>query len=406
MARRAYWVACFVLTFAIAILAALRLGHFFTQSDGEHYLNLAAGRPAMMPFASRQLAPAAVRGIRHIFPVSTEAAFWIESLLALAVFLGLILIILRRAHAPMWIVLSICGLMFWGQQFNSLITPDLVFAALFAIFLFLLQREHYLAAVIMLFPMEISRESTLLVLLCFLITGWRMLPWRILLGSGVSTLAGILVVRQLTQNSLPNKEHISPVIYVFAKMPWNFVKNILGIEPWANVYESCEFPRWMQTLHLGPLQAIGVCGFNWDRPIALVFYSLTTFGLLPILVWKLGRTPSCLRSLLSTNFLFRFCFCYGLFSYLLAGILGEAFARLVAYGWPLFLVALPLMLVDREERALAPTAWVLLLALHLALSWLALFRNPIGLCLLAIAMFAAGAVLLRKARFVPLRAAA
>jgi len=401
-ARRGDLVACFVLTFALAIVAALWTGHFFTQSDSDHYLNLAEGRPAMMPFASRQLAPAVVRGMKHILPLSTEAAFVIEGTLALAVFLALVMLILRRAHAPMWIAVAIGGLLFWGQQLNSLITPDLVFAALFAIFLFLLQREHYMAAAIMLLPMEISRESTILALVCLLITGWRMLPRLVLMVSGIGTLGGILVVRRLTQNSLPNKEHISPVIYVFAKMPWNFVKNILGIEPWANLYRSCEVPRWSQAVHLGPLQAIGVCGFNWDRPLSLLFCTLATFGLLPLLLWKLARTPSLLRGLLATNFLFRFCFCYGLFSYLLAGILGESFARLVAYGWPLFLVALPIMLADRDERSLSSTAWGLLLALHLTLSWLALFGHPIGLSLIAIAIFVAGGALLRNARFVPL----
>jgi hypothetical protein len=65
----------------------------------------------------------------------------------------------------------------------------------------------------------------------------------------------------------------------------------------------------------------------------------------------------------------RFCLLYGVVSFCLAGALGDRVLRLFEYGWPLFLVALPVGLgrlaVGFRSAALA----VAFVGVHLVITW-------------------------------------
>ena len=76
----------------------------------------------------------------------------------------------------------------------------------------------------MMFPLMVTRESTLLTLACFLIAGGRRLRLREAAASILATAAGMSIVHRLTRDAMPNREHISPMFYMVAKMPWNFLK--------------------------------------------------------------------------------------------------------------------------------------------------------------------------------------
>ncbi len=147
-------------------------------------------------------------------------------------------------------------------------------------------------------------------------------------------------------------------------MPWNLAKNFLGLEAWANLNPSCGTPIWHHAVHLGPLHDIGYCAIQPQYPIRLVAYALATFGLLPLLLWRVGQAPDPTPP---PNLLTRFCLLYGLAAYLMAGLLGYSVQRLYGYGWPAFLVALP-ALAGSRWRSLR---WLLaFLALHFTASWL------------------------------------
>jgi len=181
------------------------------------------------------------------------------------------------------------GLFFWSRQFSDLVLPDLFYAALLCIFLMLLSRQRFLVAALMMLPLAVARESTLLTVVCLLIAGWRRLRVTEAVTALAATVAGLLIVKRLTANALPNNEHISPILYLVAKMPWTLLKNFLGIYPWANVYPECAVPRWQIAVHLGPLHAVGVCGFEPIPPLLLVSYALASFGLLPLLFLAIRR---------------------------------------------------------------------------------------------------------------------
>jgi hypothetical protein len=351
----------------VAVAAGLAMDGIYTQSDTTHYLNLAAGRPAMLPFASRQLGPLVVRGLSHLPGVTIERGFLIEGLAALVFFFCTVMFLLVRSGAQRWMIAAIAGMFFWAEQFNALVLPDIFYGALLCGFLLLLRKGWVIAAALMMLPLAVARESTVLTLVCFLLAGWKLLRWREILTAVGSFAGGMLAVKGLAANALANHEHISSALYLFAKMPWNFLKNFLGLNPWANVYPACAVPAWQHAVHLGPLQAVGYCGFEVWLPVRLAGAALAGFGLLPLLVFRVRRVGQWVGG--REDLMVRFCLLYGVVSFCLAGALGDRVLRLFEYGWPLFLVALPVGLgrlaVGFRSAALA----VAFVGVHLVLTW-------------------------------------
>ena len=395
--NRAVWSAFAVVTLLSAAIT-WKLRSVFQESDAAQYLAMANHRKdlIMLPFASRQLGILIVQAFAHLFHLSIDLSFFLEGALCFAVFLGTVLYLLVRSGAPRWMLPAIAGLFFWPQQLEDLLLPDLLYAALICCFLLLLWRGHMIFAALMMLPLMVARESTLFTLVCFLIAGGRRLRLREAAASVLATVAGILIVHRLTLDAQPNHEHISPIFYMAAKMPWNFLKNVLGLNPWANVYQACEVPRWQMPLHLGPLHAVGLCAAGFSYPLRAIAAALASFGLLPLLLFQLRRVRIEPASRLGRNAIFlRFCVLYGVASFLLTPLLGESFLRLYFYSWPLFLVAIPLLMGAARASLASTPAALLFLAMHLSLSWMLLQNNLWLTILLALVVYPAGWLLIR-----------
>lgn len=361
------WFLFVICSATLAVLAGISLGQVFTQPDVDWYVKIAQGNTAsvLQPFAFRQLAPLVCRAIAALFHISIESAFLAEGILALLATLSLTCFLLLRAGATPLFLAAIGGLAFWAQLFNGLALPDLWFAALLSIFLVLLSQERLLLAALMLFPLYLSRESTVLVLVCFLIAGWRRMRVLEYVVALVSSFAGMRMIKFFTSGGLSNREHLDPNLYMAGKIPWNFAKNILGLPLWNDLNQAnCAAPRWQMNLHLGGIHTIGVCSFQPELPAWTLRLGLSCFGLLPLLLFYVWRRR---RSLRIDNFLLRFCILYGAISFALAPMLGSAVARLFAYAWPLFIVAVPILVI--RHLTLPPRAALALLSLHLAVSW-------------------------------------
>ena len=367
-ARRRWATVLFVaLVFPLAVWTGYARGNIFVQPDAEIYVAMAQGQAGSMPFASRQLGPLVVRAMMHLPHLPLQTAFLVLGLASMLMFVGTIAFLLVRSDAPQWTIYAIAGLMFWTFQFNSLVMPDLLYAALLCGFLLLLRQGQVMAACLMLFPLMLARESTLLTLVCFLIAGWRRLR-KVEVAAAVGAVGiAMVIVKRLTANALPNAEHISPMLYLIAKMPWNFMRNVLGIGMWANVYPGCTAPTWQMAVHLGPLTAIGTCGYFPGIQGELLGFGTTVFGLLPLMVWlvrkQMLRTGEC------QDLMLRFSLIYGTFSFLMAPLLGETFVRLYGYGWPLILVALPTLLGRTGANFKSGWAAAAFLGLHWFAAW-------------------------------------
>ncbi len=321
----------------------------FIAADARFYLGMATGdySQVMRPFASRQLGALIVTGLMHLLHCTVETGYLIEGAASIVIVLTAIYYLALKTAAPRWLLFAMAFLPFWTALTQDLVLPDLWYSALIAIMLLLLREEHLLAAAIMMFPLMLSRESTSLTLACFLIACWKQLRWVDRAVAVLSALAGSIVVKHLAMRALPNSENLPDSIYMLAKVPWNFLDNILGLAPWSNVNtQYCAVPRWSLQVHLGQVHAVGICGFSLVGWIGISESGLSDFGLLPLLlgfIW--WRT----RKLNTASVLLRFTLLYGAASVLLAPLLGTWFARLIGYAWPLFLVSLP-MLFDRIPR--------------------------------------------------------
>jgi hypothetical protein len=327
----------------------------FVAGDARFYLGIATGdyREVMQPFASRQLGALVVAALVRVLHCTVEQGFLLEGAASLVVMLVAIYRLVAVTTAPRWLLFAIAVVPFWGFLLEDLVLPDLWYSALLALVLLMLAGEHMLAAAMMMFPLMLSRESTSLTLVCFLIAAWGWLRWRDRVVAVVSALAGSVVVSHLAARAQPNLEQLPESVYMLAKVPWNFMNNILGLVPWSNVNsEFCAVPTWTMQVHLGRVHAVGVCGFS---PIGWVKISeavLSDFGLLPLLVGFLWWRY---RKLSTGSVLLRFTLLYGSASLLLAPVLGTWFTRLIGYAWPIFFVALPL-LFDRVREKSAKTS--------------------------------------------------
>jgi hypothetical protein len=403
---RARWVACATAALgggAVSVLVALHQQPFFAIADADKYLRIAAGhsREVMQPFPSRQLSPLLAATLAKLFHTGVERGFLVETALALPAFLYCVVALAARTAAPRWLLAAVVLVPSYMTLVQDLAYPDLLYAALLAITLLFVDRGRFFAAALMLFPLMLTRESTSLTLLCFLAGCWGALRWRDRLTAVLSAAAGSVVVARLAAGSLPNADHLPPSLYLLAKLPWNFLRNVLGIVPWSDANtDNCRVPIWSFPFHFGPVHALGICGLSFQPQLVALQVTLTNFGLLPLLAallcWRYRSSPA--RTEGRPDPLLRFCLLYGGISFLLSPLLGAGFVHLVGYAWPLFLVAVPrlfnkfAMPLPTRRRALAVMGF---LAVHLALYPLGYVPWLVPGILADLALWTVAAVLLR-----------
>jgi hypothetical protein len=342
--RQRWWAAssATAITAGFAALTCGRFGSFWKQSDGQWYRALATGHgdEVIQPFAARQLHALVVRGLTAMLGWSVERAFVVVGVVCLLFLLAAVFGLMTRTAAPRWMLAAFIVLPFWPLLLAGLVLPDIWYAAMIAVLLLLLEQRRWLWAAAMMLPLMVSRESTMLTLACLMLAGWRELRWR---GGAVafgSTVLGSWIVHLLTAGGRGNREGLSQGLYLLGKAPWNGLRNVLGVQPWSNVYPLlCEHPRWQWQVHVGPVRAVGVCSVQSTQPLHWLLAEMTAFGLFPILATLWLRDREQWRQ----NALLRFCVLYGGAGFVLTPLLGTSVQRLVGYGWPLPLVAIPLI---------------------------------------------------------------
>jgi hypothetical protein len=321
-------------------------------------------------------------------------------MLALVFTMGATCWLAVRTAAPRWLLLALMLVPSWPRLVEYLVLPDLWYAALLAGLLLLLARERYLWAALLMLPLMLSRESTSLTLICFVGACWsRWVParrWLYAVTASVCAAVGSVVVGRLAAGSQPNVEHLPQAIYLFAKLPWNFLRNVAGVLPWSDANpELCTVPVWSMPIHFGPVHALGVCGFSFGQQLNAVEGTLTNYGVLPLLVGGLWWRH---RSRDGRSVLLRFALLYGGVGYLLTPLLGAGFVHLMQYAWPLFLVALPQLFDEFATGGSIGRRWagVGVFGVHLALPAILLWPGLYVRLAMGVALWAAGYLLLRR----------
>ncbi len=373
---RARWMAALLATLTLLVVWKLTTAYPYVDTDSSHYRDMADGKVAMKPFAFRVLAPAMARRFADETGRSTADGFLVIGLLSgWVVLYGVLWLVLQRRRDA-WLVVALIPLPFWLESFRDYFLPDLPHAALVMLYLLLLRRRWGGWASVMLVPMFLARESTLLVAAIAVPVLWRLAGRRAGLMHVGGALVGIVASHFAARHALPNQHHINDTLYMIGKVPWNAAKNVFGIILWSNTLQVqppvrvWNVPHW---LPLGGVHQVGYSAFDKVYPLLTGSLILGSFGLGSCVVFcLLWRMP--LRRLLPGKEPY-LCIAaiYGAATFLLSPMLGAGVPRLFAYGWPLFLVYLPAM-VPRLWRNWPVWTVSILLALHLLMAWTDLIR--------------------------------
>jgi hypothetical protein len=359
-----YWVVA-IGTCILAVTLGFPGGEMI--GDVQWYRLLAQGRmeSVIQPYASRQLEPRLVLVLTRLVHIRVERGFALVALVSTLICAGGVTYILYRERVPLSALLATAPLPVWASIDHGYLLPDAFFAGLLTVFLLFLWRKSYGLAATVLFPLYIARESTLVVLLCFVVAGITFLRPRAIVGAVAASVAGAFAGQYLARHCQPNVHHLAGPLYMLAKVPFNFLGNILGVQLWVNTLNLTNRPLWTwrvpACLHLGGIKLIGISSFGGYLPLWNLMTWMGAFGVLPLLLYRslVGDQPEAVR----TNLFLRFCVYYGVISYLAGPLLGGSFYRLVLYGWPAFLIALPLIWPKRSQSQLG------LILANLACGW-------------------------------------
>jgi hypothetical protein len=381
----AFGMAALLATLTMVVVWKLASAFPYVDTDSYHYHAMAEGKPAIKPFAFRVLEPAIVRAFAHSTGRSLDEGFLLAGLLSGWTLLCGVLLLVLEQRRNSWLILALIPLPFWPETFRDYFLPDLFHAALVMLYLLLLRKRWWGWAAVMLVPMFLARESTLLVAAVAVPALWWLVGQGAALMQLTGTLVGMAASKFAARNALPNQEHINDTLYLVGKVPWNAAKNIFGLVLWSNTSPGppparvWNMPHW---LPLGGVHQVGYSAFGVNYPVLTAILILGSFGLgSTVALCLVLRTP--LRQLLPKEEPY-LCIAaiYGAVTFLASPMLGATLPRLVHYGWPLFLVYLPAM-IPRLWRNWPVWAVFVLLVVHLVVAWadtirLLLFRPDLG----------------------------
>jgi hypothetical protein len=370
------WPLTFVIS-ALCIVIARVLGPVPRFDPDNHwYLALAQGhvRSVNQPFAQRVLHPWIVRGVHAILPVSWRGAFVVVAVVALVAFVALMLRLLPPL-APFAVVALLVSP--WVvSTFRDALLPDLVFAvAVLALVAAIRAGQRW--APLLVAVLFMMRETALVVALVWLVIVLRRRDYRTAAFILGASAVGYLIATLAARAAHPSLHEIGGIPYLIGKVPFNFMKQIVSVPVWTNDVAGtrsalCAKPAhtWHLPgpLHQGAIDEVGLCGFQSRYILGTVSSWLTAFGTAPAflaIAWwrtrgdRMGRRPDWLTIALWT----------GVIGFVLAPVTGTSIWRLVGYGWPAMLLALPWLLVPFLPDARSQTRLFVFVALSAWVPW-------------------------------------
>jgi hypothetical protein len=353
--------------------------------DAGYYRLLALGQRAAVPapFSARILGPAIAGWLGHFTGLGVDNGFLWLGIVCLIALLALIAGLLWSWQAPTAIFAAIFLMPFWVDIFHDYYLPDLLHGAILAAILLCLWFGYTTAALLLLFPAYLARESTLLVGLCLIFACWRRVRLPHAAIGVLAIFCAGLVSRHYGQGGPASVHGLGGGAYILGKLVWSFFKNVLGLPLWSNTLPECS-PIWTRALpgghHVGAIREVGLCRPSVWGPARLLIAWFGIFGIGPSLAFALWRkmispapepAPETDKRVPGQLIVFRFCLLYGVISILMAPLLGASADRLVEYGWPFYFVVLPWFVAMRYDLSGIRTSAMVLL--HLLTCWLAWF---------------------------------
>jgi hypothetical protein len=330
--------------------------------DDHFYIELAKGniQSVPKPFSTRVLYPMLVQLFATGGGISTDQSFLVWGILSIVILCVSVCLIISKSNTPNTLLVAVVILLspLLLSLFRDFYVPDLFYAALLGLyFLFLFEyagssKMFRGASLVVIFLLYMTRESTILLVFSIAIVGiYRKSERRYSYAVIIAALIGMLASSLAGRLGNPNIHAINDVLYMSLKIPYNFLKNILGVQLWTNTFASqvggacrpvgtINLPAW---LTLGSINSIGVCPFSPIHPLFTLTTLLTTFGVAPtILVYFLFMDFK--KILLKSPLWLIVALIYGLISFFMGALVGASIERLVGYAWPGFWLATPVLL--------------------------------------------------------------
>jgi hypothetical protein len=414
---------------AVTVLIALAAAPNFPSFDenSNEFQNMAAGRwgEVHQPYSSRFLHPMLAAALVRESGCSVDTAFrWIAfAILPLAV--GVVALLFFKLEIDSRLLAPVLFGYPLARSFQLICMADLLYTLLLGLFVLLLAYRRFILAGLMLVVLFCARESTLvlgLVAALMVAAEFRSAPHqdnpaishepvpRSGRGAGVvaafllATAIGLWLNHHIAAKAAGNIHQIDPVIYLMAKVPFNFLQNVMGVRLWSNTYISMHgdhpivrwaLPAWVRA-HSGAITDIGINDLSPRFPANCLSAVLCGFGVLlttlakeicdkaraegPTIAGACRRCRAVGRGFADLfaeqPLALRVAGVYGIVTLLIVPLLGSAVLRYVFYAWPAFwLLSAKLfqrnyLRAPRNRRCLAA-----LLVVHLALVWLPLAQG-------------------------------
>ncbi len=403
-----------VITIGLVVIFAL--GDFpSTGEDSSSYLILMQNKWALVhqPFSSRFLHAELVWLLTRFVHISIRSAVVLVAVASLSLFVLGMDRIFARLRVPSLLLVPVLVCIGFMETFRLVYMPDLFYSLLLVGLFLLLMDGRLLMSVLMVFVLFCARESTLVlgVVLVILSIQWcrktstrfdaraaGRVQWGWPVAFCVATTAGFLFNRYITSKSASNMHEMNGTMYLVGKVPFNFMKNVLGIAPWTDTLVATEgdqpLHQWPvpHGLHLGAIHRIGIAEVSARYPLRWLVNLLSMFGVLLTVVFRqavlnivaVGRgltggwrrlraiVQGAIRVVLNEPFYSQVAVAYGIISLLIAPFLGTAVHRYIYYAWPAFWITGVRLLKQQylESGTGLPslTRWQLLV-LHVILVW-------------------------------------
>jgi hypothetical protein len=344
---------------------------FKTTQDAGSYLQMADGNPdnVLLHHARRMLHPWVVGRLRWI--AGTDIAFLIVGILSLLVFLWIVLTYLHLDQK--YSLLACLGFIFLPYLFilfHDLYIQTLFFLALSAVFWRLILKKQYLAGVILLFLMSLTRDEAVVVVLAFLavilLKKQRDLdrkPSLIFSAAILASTGGGAVLTTLLTQTNTNLNRLSQLLFTVMRVPLFLFENLTGLQHWLSTYQNLPYythpplwvidlPSWIQKISV--IKQAGIYEWNLILPATLILLILSAFGTGPTILYFLWKRTKFkeLKGSLALNAMLL----YGGAIFVLSPALGPPVIRYFVNAWPLFFLVMPVLVrklgtADRSETA-------------------------------------------------------
>ena len=244
-----------------------------------------------------------------------------------------------------------------------------------ALFFLMLQLHRYIWALLTLALCFMTREDTMACAAILGLLAWRRNHRVLAIGALGVILFGMAFGSWCLRSGHTNIHGLPDFCYLALKLPYNFLKNVLGCSIWTNVLTGVGEPFLKFTLphclQWGGDREIGLCYPEAGRPLFTLISLLSLFGSGPLILWANRR-----MKLWSDDhpLMVQLVFIYGLCVYFLGTSLGDWVDRLIGHSWPLFWICIPYLLAKRQPPFRIKETRALVLSL-IIIAWLPSLLN-------------------------------